>query len=268
MTEGVRPARLEAGEVVCAAENVTLIRGDRKLLDRVSLNVHAGEILALLGPNGAGKSTLLGVLSGEHRPDGGSVRFRGKAISEWGLRELARNRGVLLQDHHLSFPFSVYEVVEMGRTPWLRTPLEDDDPEAISEAVADADISHLQARKVPSLSGGERARTSFARVLAARTQVLMLDEPTAALDLKHQEQVLRVVRDRARAGDAVVVVIHDVNLAAAFADRVALLRGGQLVTVGAPNEVLTAERVSEVYETPVEVFPHPVTGQGIILPVR
>ncbi len=264
----IAPETPAVGTAVSRASGVTLVRGNRKLLHNVSLELHAGEVVALLGPNGAGKSTLLGVLSGELEIDSGSVEFLGKPITAWSLKDLARRRGVLLQDHQLMFPFTVYEVVEMGRAPWHRTPAEQDDEVAIAEAITQADVTHLQTRQVPSLSGGERARSSFARLLAARTSVVMLDEPTAALDLKHQEKVLRMIRARAEAGDAVLVVLHDLNLASAFADRIALLKQGELVIQGRPDEVLTAETISEVYDTPVEVIPHPKTGHGIVLPLR
>ena len=261
--------RAAVGETVISARGVRVERGGRALLDDVSLDLRAGEVLALLGPNGAGKSTLLSLLSGDVAPDGGEVEFSGKSIADWSLIELARRRSVLLQDNQIMFPFTVHQVVEMGRAPWRRTPLEEDDNAAISEAPAAADIAHLGNRRVPSLSGGERARVAFARVMAGRTGVLMLDEPTAALDLGHQEAVLGLARDRARAGDAVLVVLHDLNLAAAYADRIALLRDGAIVACDTPARVLTAEIVSEVYRTRVEVIPHPTTGRhGIVMPVR
>ena len=260
--------RAAVGEVVAAAQEVTLVRGGRKLLDNVSLELRAGEVLALLGPNGAGKSTLLGVLSGDMSPDQGEVQFRGRALGDWPLNELARRRSVLMQDNPIMFPFTVHQVVEMGRAPWRRTKFEDDDNEAIAEAIAAADIGHLGNRRVPSLSGGERARVGFARVVAGRTGVLMLDEPTAALDLGHQETLLELTRQRAEAGDAVLIVLHDLNLAAAYADRIALLRQGRVFACDSPERVLTAATVSEVYDTPVEVIPHPSSGKGIVIPMR
>lgn len=256
------------GEVVVAAREVTVVRGGRTLLDKVSLELHAGEVLALIGPNGAGKSTLMGLLSGDVAPEGGSVEFQGRPIDAWSLTDLARRRSVLLQDNQIMFPFTVHQVVEMGRAPWRRTPQEDEDNDAISESVKAADIAHLGNRRVPSLSGGERARVGFARVIAGRTGVLMLDEPTAALDLGHQEAILDLTRQRAAAGDAVLVVLHDLNLAAAYADRIALLESGRVVACDVPEKVLTAETVSRVYQTPVEVIAHPVTGKGIVLPLR
>lgn len=260
--------RAQLGDVVISAREVSVERGGRALLDSVSLELRAGEVLALIGPNGAGKSTLLSLLSGDVPSDSGSVEFRGRPIGDWRLTELARRRGVLLQDNQIMFPFTVHQVVEMGRAPWRRTEREDDDNAAISEALGAADIAHLGSRRVPSLSGGERARVGFARVIAGRTGVLMLDEPTAALDLGHQEAILGLTRERAAAGDAVLVVLHDLNLAAAYADRIALLQEGRIVACDAPDQVLTAERVSDVYGTRVEVIPHPVTGVGIVIPVR
>ena len=262
------PSPVAAGSVVCAAESVTIERGRHLLLDEVSLEVHAGEVVSLIGPNGAGKSTLLRLLSGDMDPDSGSVVFGGRPLREWSLIDLSRRRSVLLQENQLLFPFTVHQVVEMGRAPWRRTDREDEDNAAISDAIEAADIAHLGARRVPSLSGGERARTAFARVMAGRTGMLMLDEPTAALDLGHQEAVLGLARERAAAGDAVLVVLHDLNLAAAYSDRIALLREGRIIACGEPAEVLKAETLSEVYHTPVEVIHHPETGHRIVLPRR
>lgn len=262
------PERVRTGSVVCAAEGVGLSRGGRALLDDVTLELRAGEVLALLGPNGAGKSTLMSVLAGDVAPDHGAVQFGDRALRDWSLVDLSRRRSVLLQDNQLLFPFTVHQVVEMGRAPWRRTEREEEDNEAIAEAIASADVAHLGNRRVPSLSGGERARAAFARVMAGRTGVLMLDEPTAALDIGHQEAVLSLARDRARQGDAVLVVLHDLNLAAAYADRIALLRDGQIVACDEPELVLTSEIVSHTYRTPVEVIRHPVTGQGIVMPKR
>lgn len=253
---------------VFEASDIVVTRGNRRLLDGVNLDLQEGEILALLGPNGAGKSTLLAVLSGDITPDSGEVKFRDKTLDSWSLGELARKRSVLLQDNQVLFPFTVHQVVEMGRAPWRRTPSEAQDPEAIAWAIEKTNISHLGNRRVPSLSGGERGRAAFARTITGRTGVLMLDEPTAALDLGHQEELLQLVRERADAGDAVIIVLHDLNLAAAFADRIALLNSGKIFACGKPEEVLTAQTISEVYETPVEVIKHPVTGRGIVMPLR
>ncbi|NKY51828.1 heme ABC transporter ATP-binding protein [Nocardia vermiculata] len=262
------PAGTEPGAVTLRARGVSAQRGGRTVLDAVDIDVVAGEILALVGPNGAGKSTLLAALSGELEPTGGAVELDGRALTHWTPTDMARRRAVLPQNHTVGFPFTVREVVAMGRSPWARTPRQDDDERAIAAALAATDIEYLAGRPFPALSGGERARAALARVLAQDTETLLLDEPTAALDLGHQEQVLTLAADRARAGAAVVVVLHDLGLAAAYADRVAVLEAGRLAAVGAPREILTTELLSAVYRHPVEVVDHPVTGAQLILPVR
>ncbi len=262
------PVPLETGEAAIDARGVSVEIGERRILDDASLAVRAGEVVALLGPNGAGKSTLLAAVTGDQRLAAGTVRIAGRDLAEWSLADLARRRAVLLQENRVSFPFTVEQVVEMGRAPWRRTPREDDDEIAIADALRVTDIERFRRRHVPSLSGGERARAGLARVLAQRTGILLLDEPTAALDLRHQEDVLRLARECARAGDAVAVVLHDLNLAAAYADRIVLLADGAVVATGTPADVLTPERIADVYRQPVEVLTHPVSGATVILPVR
>ena len=262
------PAAIAVGELAVRARGIGVQLDGKRILEGVDLDLHAGEVLALIGPNGAGKSTLLGVLSGDAALTTGTVEIAGVPLGDWHLQVLARQRAVLAQSNAVAFPFSVAEIVEMGRAPWRRTPLEDDDESAIAEAMELTEVTRFAERAYPSLSGGERARASLARVLAQRTGIVMLDEPTAALDLKHQEAVLRIARERAAAGDAVVVVLHDLNLAAAYADRVALLADGRLHSAGAPEQVLTAETIAEVYQHPVEIVRHPRTGRAIVVPLR
>lgn len=266
------PAPAAAGDVLAEAEDVTVRLGGREVLRAVRVVARAGEVLALVGPNGAGKSTLLGALAADLPVAGGVVRVHGRPVGEWSAAELALRRAVLPQSAALSFPFTVEEVVRMGRAPWARRPETDDaddcDDTVVAEAMAVTEVTGFAARPFSALSGGERARVALARVLAQRAPLLMLDEPTAALDLRHQELVLRVCRERARAGDAVVVVLHDLGLAAAYADRVAVLRDGRIAADGRPAEVFEEELLSEVYRQPVEVFPHPRTGGVLITPKR
>ena len=236
------------------------------VLDGITLDVVPGDVLVLVGPNGAGKSTLLGVLSGERRPTRGSVTIDGREFGEIRHAELARMRSMLTQENAVSFPFLVSEVVAMGRSPWART-VEGRDDVAIVRAAMDAtDIAHLARRRYTALSGGERARVSLARVLAQNTPIVFLDEPTASLDLRHQEDVMRVARGLAAEGRSVVVVLHDLSLASAYGDRLALINAGRLEAVGAPAEVLTEERVERVYGLPVEL--HLVNGRPVVVPVR
>ncbi|ODU65386.1 MAG: hemin ABC transporter ATP-binding protein [Micrococcales bacterium 70-64] len=249
-----------------SAHGVGVDLDGRTILDDVTLDVVPGEVLVLVGPNGAGKSTLLGVLSGERAPSRGTVTLDGRPLSGIRHQELARLRSVLTQENTVSFPFLVSEVVAMGRSPWARTVQGRDDITVASEAMAAADIVHLARRRYTQLSGGEKARVSLARVLAQDTLVVFLDEPTASLDLRHQEDVMRVGRRLADDGRAVVVVLHDLSLAAAYADRLALVSGGTLEALGAPADVLTAERVERVYGLPVDV--HLVEGRPVVIPRR
>lgn len=247
---------------------VSVAFGGTPIVTEVDLDLHAGQVLALVGPNGAGKSTLLAVLAGDIEPDAGTVLLHGEDLHGLKLAELARRRAVLLQEQRLSFPFTVLDVVAMGRAPWRGRPEEDDDDAVVAQSLEIGDVAHLAPRLFPTLSGGEKGRVSFARVLAQQTRVLMLDEPTAALDIRHQEAVLAQARSQAAAGDAVVVVLHDLSLAAAYADEVAVLEEGRVRGRGAPRDVFTSSLLSEVYRHPIEVFDHPVTGDLIILPVR
>ena len=252
------------------AIGVTVVpsRSTTPILVDASITVRPSELHALVGPNGAGKSTMFGVLAGDVTPTAGEVRLDGAPLTEHRPKHLARMRGVLLQQNTVSFPFTVREVVSMGRTPWARTPLEHEDEDAIAEAMAKTDVTALAERSVTSLSGGERARVGLARVLAQRTRLLLLDEPTAALDLRHQEDVLRIARAEADAGAAVAVVLHDLDAAMAVADRVTLLNRGRVVAQGTPAEVLTAARIEAVYGQAVDVFAHPRTGAPVIVPRR
>lgn len=262
------PEPLRPGELAIEASSVGVVIDGKRILHDVTFDARAGEVHALIGPNGAGKSTLLATITGDQTLAEGRITVAGRPLQAWSARELSRRRAVLLQHNDVFFPFTVQQVVEMGRAPWQRTELERDDDEAVAAAIAETDIARLSGRQVPSLSGGERARAALARVLAQRTGILLLDEPTAALDLRHQEDVLRLAREAAAAGDAVIVVLHDLNLAAAYADRISLLQQGRLVTTGSPAEVLTAERITEVYRYPVEVVTHPTSGALVILPIR
>lgn len=262
------PGPAEPGTVTLRGEQIRLSRGDREILHGVDIEVRVGEVLALVGPNGAGKSTLLAALTGDHPLSGGHVEVEGRGLHEWAPIALARRRAVLPQQHTVGFPFSARQVVRMGRAAWARTERRDDDEKIVAAAFATCDVAHLADRPFPALSGGERARVALARVLAQDTRTLLLDEPTAALDIGHQETIMRVVRDRADDGHAVVVVLHDLGLAAAYADRICVLEKGKIVADGAPEQVLTEKLLSRVYDYPVRVGAHPETGTPLVLPHR
>ncbi|WP_416978745.1 heme ABC transporter ATP-binding protein [Streptomyces sp. T028] len=260
------PVVVAPGSLLGEAVGVHVRLGGREVLRGVDVGVRGGEVLALVGPNGAGKSTLLAALAADLAPAQGVVRIHGRPATEWSAAELALRRAVLPQAAVLSFPFAVEDVVRMGRAPHSSSADEDD--LAVAQAMAATDVSDFATRPFSALSGGERARVALARVLAQRAPLLLLDEPTAALDLRHQELVLRVCRERAEEGDAVVVVLHDLGLAAAYADRVAVLRKGGVVADGAPGDVFDEQLLSEVYEHPVEVIPHPRHSGLLVTPKR
>ena len=256
------------GGVLAEADRVGVHLAGRAVVRDVALTVRTGETLALVGPNGAGKSSLLAALAGDLPLTSGEVRVDGRPPGAWRPRELARLRAVLPQTAALAFPFTVEEVVRMGRAPWAGTAEEEADDEAVAQAMDATEVTPFAARPFSALSGGERARVALARVLAQRAPLLLLDEPTAALDLRHQELVLRVCREQAALGHAVAVVLHDLGLAAAYADRIAVLHEGRLAACGTPREVLDEELLGRVYRQPVEVLPHPRTGGPIVLPRR
>ena len=245
-----------------ATRSVRVRRSGRILLDDVTVHASPGRVTALVGPNGAGKSTLLAALSGDRAPDAGGVFFDGADLHAVPTRDRAWLRAVLPQSHPATVPFTAGEVIEFGRSPWGEP-----DPDLRRRVIADCDVEHLLDRPVTVLSGGELARVHCARVLMQDTPILLLDEPTAALDLRHAESMLRVIGARARAGATVVVVLHDLAAAAAHADDVIVLDAGRVVAAGTPAETLTAQLIGDVYGLDVEVLADS-GGNPVIVPAR
>ena len=262
------PDSVAVGETLVEARGIRVAFGRATILSGVDLTVAAGEVVALVGPNGAGKSTLFSVLAGDLQPAAGSVLLGGRPLRSWSPGEAALRRAVLPQQVTVAFPFLVEDVVRMGRAPWARTAESRRDDDCVAAALAEAEVSVIAGREFPSLSGGEAARVAFARVLAQHTRLLLLDEPTAALDLHHQEALLGTLRAKAANGHGVLVVLHDLGLAAAYADRVAIVANGTIAANGPPAEVLTAATLSEVYQHDVEVFTHPASGALVVQPRR
>lgn len=240
--------------------------GGQRILQDITLEIVPGELVALVGPNGAGKSTLLGVMSGDIVPASGRAELDGTPLHRWKVAALARHRAVLPQEQRLAFGFRVVDVVRMGRSPWARRAEEELDDMLVTEAMERTDVRRFAERTFPTLSGGEKARTSFARVLAQQTPLVLLDEPTAALDIRHQEQVLAEARRLAADGHAVVAVLHDLTVAAAHADRICVLADGRVRADGPPQAVLRPELLAEVYGHPVDVITH--HGRLVVLPHR
>ncbi len=248
--------------------DLTVRRGAIAALQDVSLELRPGQVFGVLGPNGAGKSTLLATLSGELRPSRGQVLLQGRPLGDWADVERARCLAVLPQSSTLSFAFRVADVVAMGRLPH-RTG-RGADAAFVAAAMAAADARHLATRSYLELSGGERQRVHLARVLAQlwpgeTGQVLMLDEPTSMLDPAHQHSILKAVRAFAAQGAAALVILHDLNLAARYCDRLLLLKDGRPIVAGPPDEVLQAEPLRAVFGLDVLVQRHPELGHPLII---
>ncbi|KXU81929.1 heme ABC transporter ATP-binding protein [Aeromonas enteropelogenes] len=252
-------------------QQLGLRRGQRRILDRLDLTLESGTLTALLGPNGAGKSTLLKCLTGELEHEGNITLF-GQDRRLWDSNQLAHRVGVLPQSSSLNFPFLCEEVVAMGRLPHSEPAKQRD--EIVLAAMTHAGVEHLAKRLYPGLSGGERQRVQFARVLAQiwqapdevqQPRLLLLDEPTSALDLKYQHQLLTMARALASRNTAVLVVLHDLNLAARYADRLVMLEQGKLMADGTPAEVLTPTLIARLYDYPAQVLHHPDSGLPMVL---
>lgn len=249
--------------------SVSVRVGSRTLLDAVDLTLAPGQVTAVIGPNGAGKSTLLSVAGGQLRPSIGTVHLGERESHRVPSAEAARKRAVMPQDSAVAFAFTVREVVTMGRTPWRKAKADDD--AAVTAALELTGLTELAEREITTLSGGERQRAALARVIAQATpvaegSVILLDEPTSAMDVAHAEATLALTRELASRGAAVGMVLHDLDAAASYADRLLLLEQGRVRALGPVHAVCRAEILSEVYGTPVEVLD--VGGRLRVGPVR
>ncbi|MGY3894190.1 heme ABC transporter ATP-binding protein [Aeromonas enterica] len=262
---------MPASTPLLRCHQLSLTRGGRLILDRLDLSLQAGTLTALLGPNGAGKSSLLKCLTGELEHEG-EISLFGRERQAWPAIELAHRVGVLPQSSSLNFPFLCEEVVAMGRLPHSEPASRRD--QIVRAAMTHAGVEHLAGRLYPGLSGGERQRVQFARILAQiwqapddpqQARLLLLDEPTSALDLKYQHQLLTMARALAARNTAVLVVLHDLNLAARYADRLVMLEQGRLMADGAPAEVLTPALIDRLYDYPAQVIHHPETGLPMVV---
>jgi iron complex transport system ATP-binding protein len=250
-------------------DNLSFSYGRHPALERVSLSVETGEIVVVIGPNGSGKSTLIRALSGALSGYQGTVRVGGANLHTMSATQRARLVAVVPQARSLPPVFSVFQCVLMGRTPYLGWlgHTSQTDIHHVWDALEQTECLEMAERSVGELSGGEQQRVLLARALAQDTRVLLLDEPTTHLDLHHQSALLNLVRSLAgRQKLAVLMVLHDLNLASLYSDRVVLLVDGQLRAVGSPEQVLTEQNLSQVYHVPVHVLPHPDYGSPLILP--
>ena len=257
------------------ARNVHVEIGDKSLLKGVSILLKPGEVVAVLGPNGAGKSTLLKVLCGDIIPTSGTVYMCGRNLSAWSRKDRARTRAVLPQSSALNFPFTCIDLVLMGRSPHQNRDFTKLDYEIAKDALKAAGVTHLSDRLYTTLSGGESQRVHLARVLAQIWQpkgdsprFLLLDEPTSNLDIAFQHQTLSVVRDFSKHNVGILLVLHDLNLAAQYAQQIVLLKDGIIaVSVGSPAEVLNSEVIESVYKMKFSVMRHPHMDCPLVLPI-
>jgi iron complex transport system ATP-binding protein len=249
---------------VVSAEGLTYTVRGNVLVSEVDFLLGKGEVVAVLGPNGAGKSTLLKLLCGQIRPTTGGVSFDGKPLRRWGPRDLARRRSVLPQQSMAPFEFSALEIVLLGRSPHGDAARR---LEMALDAMRWTECDHLALRTASTLSGGELQRVHLARVLVqvglqddGSNRCVMLDEPISNLDPAHQHVTLRIARRIASQGAAVLVILHDLNLASQYSDRVVMMKAGRIVASGTPAEVFRAELIHEVFGVCVEVTANPVCG--------
>jgi iron complex transport system ATP-binding protein len=258
-----------AGTVALRAINLTGGYGDRQVLHNVSIDLHAGELLAIVGPNGAGKSTLLKILGGALPPWSGVAELEGRPLAAYDRRAIARRLAMVAQENLVAFRFTVLEIVLMGRAPHLGPfHFETRHDLAIAHAALERfDLLGLARRPIQELSGGERKRVFLARALAQDPHVALLDEPTAFLDLRHVAEIFARLRElRSERGLAVVATLHDLNAAALHADRVLLMKDGATAGYGTPGEVFTEDNLRAVYETEVYVGRNPANGSITVLP--
>ena len=261
---------LMMGKSGISVRDVWASYGEREILNGFDLSVEQGSFVALAGPNGVGKSTLLRLVSGVIKPTRGSIEVAGRDILALSARERARLVAVVPQDPELPNGAPTIEVVLMGRNPHLGLLSweSDSDVRTAVEAMQMTYTDDLLERPVDELSGGERQRVAIAIALAQETPIILLDEPTANLDLSYQPAIMELMRGLVSSGKTILAAVHDLTLAAQFCDKVALMSSGVIMTIGAPEEALTEENIRQVYGADVRIMQHPDTGKPVIVNSR
>ncbi|SFF57307.1 heme ABC transporter ATP-binding protein [Thermoflexibacter ruber] len=244
--------------------------GKKLLVQDLNFQAQQGELLAILGANGAGKSTLLKLLSRDILPYQGNIFFGNKALEDYTLDELARKRAVLMQQNQVSLGFASAEIVMMGRYPYFQFHPSFRDEQICYLAMQKTGVAHLAYRSYHTLSGGEQQRVQFARALAQVWEHpdswLLLDEPTTGLDLLHQQEMISTAHELSRKGYGVIAILHDLNLAMQYADKVLIMREGKLLSWGTPAQVLTCETIHQAFDLPVRLIRHPELQCPMIVP--
>jgi iron complex transport system ATP-binding protein len=236
---------------------------EKTILQKIDFHVSRGEALGIIGPNGSGKSTLLKLLVGEETPDAGEIWLDDRLLSSYSPRERAKKIAILAQENISEIPFRVEQVVQMGRYPYESRLFGEDKSgiQVVEQALEQTAIAGLRKHFLPQISGGERQRTFLARALAQQPQIFLLDEPTTYLDLYHQQAILDLLTHlRKQHGIALIMVLHDLNLAAQYCDRLLVLKKGEVVSQGTPAEVMKESLLKEVFGIEATVFSHPTLG--------
>jgi len=255
------------------AKNISVIINNNTLVNNVSMTLEAGKFSVILGKNGAGKSTFLKALTGDIKPSSGEVLIDGKQLGSIAPLHLARIRAVMMQNLQLSFSFTVLEVVLMGRSPHTRGFETTRDQNIAINCMKQAGVSHLANRSFPTLSGGEKQRVQFARMLAQlwdrieenQPCCLLLDEPLSSLDLAHQHSIMQLIRDLTKKNVAVMMILHDLNLAAQYGDEVNIMRNGETYALGSPIDVFKSEIIEMAFDCPVHIMQHPYHHCPLVL---
>ncbi|ASW74158.1 heme ABC transporter ATP-binding protein [Chryseobacterium piperi] len=240
------------------------------ILDGVDVSLGYGEFLAIVGPNGAGKSSLMSVLANEVKSGKQKILFKNKPIGEWEVLELSKHKAKFSQHNSNDIPLDVKDVVMMGRYPYFDAQPRKEDLEAMNHMMYETDVFHLKDREYNTLSGGEKQRVHLSRVMAQLQndiahKLIFLDEPLNNLDVKHQYRALEIIKNFTRKANSAIVVLHDLNLAAQFADKILLMKSGRVSAYGTPEEVFTAENISKAYNFPCTICDHPITNNPMII---
>ena len=240
------------------------------ILNEVEITLNYGEFLVIVGPNGAGKSSLLSILANEVKQGKQDILFKNKPISDWEVRELSMHKAKFSQHNSNEIPLQVKDVVMMGRYPYFDSQPRKEDFDAMDKHMKDTDVYHLKDRDYNTLSGGEKQRVHLSRVMAQveneiEKKLIFLDEPLNNLDVKHQYKALEIIKKFTQNENSAIVVLHDLNLAAQFADKIVLMKSGKVSAYGTPEEVFTAENITEAYNFPCTICPHPVNANPMII---
>ncbi|WP_312394680.1 heme ABC transporter ATP-binding protein [Chryseobacterium sp.] len=251
------------------AEQISYKHKDFFILNEVDVTLGYGEFLAIVGPNGAGKSSLLSVLANEVKSDQ-KILFKDKNIRDWKVAELSKHKAKFSQHNSNDIPLEVKDVVMMGRYPYFDAQPRQEDHEAMNNMMYETDVYHLKDREYNTLSGGEKQRVHLSRVMAQlqndiTNKLVFLDEPLNNLDVKHQYKALEIIKNFTKKENSAIVVLHDLNLAAQFADKILLMKSGRVAAYGTPTEVFTAKTISDAYNFPCTICDHPITSNPMII---